>query len=94
MLISQGYPAIATFGAQVTDEQIKLLRVFQAGLMLAPDHDPPGELWRRRLIHGLIKFIPLLDIPLVDGSGSDLGDLEPDDISLHLRGVKVVTSYT
>lgn len=87
MLISEGYPAIATFGAQVTPDQLRHLRVFQQGVMLAPDNDGAGIKWLSTLTKYLERFIPVLHVPKVDGHGSDLGDLHPDELSTHLKGV-------
>lgn len=44
-LTSLGYPSVATFGSEITDEQMRLLRYFQQGVILAPDNDPPGFKW-------------------------------------------------
>lgn len=87
MLISEGYPAIATFGSQITTDQLRHLRVFQQGIMLAPDNDGAGTKWLETLTEYLERFIPILHVPVVYGHGSDLGDLHPDELSTHLRGV-------
>jgi DNA primase len=86
-LISEGYPAIATFGAQLTDQQLKLLRVFQAGVQLAPDNDNPGIVWRDRATRYLKRYIPVLHVPPVGIAGDDLGDLKPEFLSTHLCDV-------
>lgn len=88
-LISEGFPAIATFGSQITPAQIKHLRSFQQGILLAPDNDPAGTIWLNKAIQGLERFVPLLEVPVVEGIGKDLGDLSPSELSLHLRDVKV-----
>lgn len=87
MLISEGYPAIATFGAQVTSDQLRHLRVFQQGIMLAPDNDLAGTKWLTTATEYLKRFVPVLQVPTVTGSGSDLGDLHPDELSIHLKGI-------
>lgn len=87
MLISEGYPAIATFGSQLTPDQLKHLRVFQQGVMLAADNDGAGTKWLGTLTEYLRKFIPVLHVPVVYGHGSDLGDLHPDELPTHLKGV-------
>ncbi|MDB5280843.1 MAG: hypothetical protein JWR61_5798, partial [Ferruginibacter sp.] len=79
--------AIATFGSQVTQQQLKLLRVFQNGVMLAPDNDIAGTNWRTTLSEYLTRYIPVLHVPVVPGGGNDLGDLHPDELPVHLRGV-------
>lgn len=91
-LISDGFPAVATFGAQVTPHQLRLLRVFQGGLWIARDNDAPGAAWRDKLVNGLHRYVPLCDVPVVEGDGADLGDA--DDISPYLRDVKVALPTT
>jgi hypothetical protein len=49
-----GWPAVATFGATVTPEQLKLLRRFQQGVIIAPDNDKPG-------VEGLVKMADYLE---------------------------------
>lgn len=88
MLISEGYPAIATFGSQVTPDQLRLLRVFNQGVMLAPDNDVAGTNWLSSLTEYLERFVSVLHVPVVDGHGSDLGDLHPDELPTHLKGVR------
>jgi hypothetical protein len=83
-LESLGIPAVATFGSTLSQEQIRLLRKCQQGLVLARDNDPPGEKWVKdnRLDHEplaaqLERFVPL-QIALTIGpkdKGGDLGDL-------------------
>lgn len=87
-LESLGIPAVATFGANVSAEQIRLLRKCQQGLVLARDNDPAGEKWVRdkRLDHEplaaqLERFVPV-QIALTIGpkdKGGDLGDLVGDE---------------
>lgn len=88
MLIGEGYPAIATFGSQVTPDQLKLLRVFQQGLLLAPDNDLAGQEWLKNTVSYLQRYIPLLKVQEVYGHGSDLGDLESDELAPHLSGLE------
>lgn len=85
-LISEGYSSIATFGAQVTDEQLKLLRVFQQGVQLAPDADPAGDLWLHKATEYLVRYVPVMHVPRVESGiiGSDLGDLDPEDLATYL----------
>lgn len=93
MLISRGYPAIATFGGQVTPEQLKLLRIFQKGVILAPDNDSVGKEWIGKATEALLRYIPLLGVPLVQGSGSDLGDLQPEELPTHLQGIYAILAH-
>lgn len=73
-LISEGIPAIATFGSQVTPSQCKALRIFQQGICLSRDNDTAGIKWRQMIINELERFIPLYEVDVIEGSGSDLGD--------------------
>lgn len=78
MLISRNYSAIATFGAQITPDQTKLLRIFSNGIILAPDNDEGGVIWESRMIYDLSKYIPLWRLGLVEGNKSDLADYKGD----------------
>lgn len=89
-LISEGFPAIATFGSQITPDQCKNLRGFQQGIILAPDNDIPGYKWYTAAIKELHKFVPLyLAEPLGD-LGTDLGDVARSDLLSTLADVKDV----
>jgi DNA primase len=82
-LLSEGYSSIATFGANVSEVQASLLKIFQAGIILAPDNDKAGEQWTNRLTKWLWRFVPISITDLVDGAGSDLGDLVSDPELVH-----------
>lgn len=77
MLESLGTPSVATYGAQVSEEQMKLLRTFQQGIIVAPDNDEAGIKGRNALTKELGRYIPVLHVPLVSGEGKDLQDLWP-----------------
>lgn len=83
-LLSQGHEAIATFGAGVHQEHVRLLRVFQEGVLLAPDHDKAGEKWFRGLSEALEPYIPVGAVLPPDSEGGDLGDLTPEELDQHL----------
>lgn len=87
-LISEGYPAVATFGAEVTEAQLRHMRQFQQGVILAADNDEPGSKWLAANTNYLERYIPVLIAPRVQGHGSDLGDLHPNELSSHLKGTK------
>lgn len=96
-LISQGYSSIATFGAGVSAEKMGLLRVFNQGVILAPDNDPAGYAWLddpgKTTLHGYLeRYVPVLVVPYVEGSGADVGDLEPEQLSMHLKGTNYLIS--
>jgi DNA primase len=77
MLESLGVPAVATYGAQVSEEQLKLLRTFQQGIRIAPDHDEAGIKGRNQITRALENYIPILHVPFVGKEGGDLQDLWP-----------------
>lgn len=94
-LWSNGYPAVATFGSSIDESQLRLLRTFPS-LILAPDNDvpkdpdatPAGIKWRNRLTEYLEPYTAVASLPVLPGSGADIGDLAsnpeylPDYISL------------
>lgn len=79
-LESLGFAAVGTFGANVTDTQLRLLRSFQSGLVLSPDADDAGGKWTRDLSEYLVDYVPvrLMD-EVSDEPGADLGDLAKED---------------
>lgn len=83
-----GFSSVATFGAGVTSEQLRLLRKCQQGVILAPDNDSPGTKFRTSVAEYLEKFIPvkITDPVGVEGSGSDLADVEDsEDVITYIR---------
>ena len=87
-LISEGHPAIATFGAQITEAQLRHLRQFQQGVILAPDNDSAGRKWLDTTTKYLERFIPVNSVGPVEGEGADLGDLQPTQLQWHLENTK------
>jgi DNA primase len=81
-LESNGVPAVATFGASVTTDQWKRLRVFQKGVAIAPDNDEAGVEYLAKAEKELEPYVPLYFIHPPDGEGADLGDLakEPETV--------------
>lgn len=71
-------PTIATFGSNINDEQVKLLRGFIHGVKLAPDNDHPGEKWLDHLADYLERYVPVAIVPPQGKSGDDLGDLSTE----------------
>jgi len=61
-LASLGIPAIATFGANVSSEQLVIIRALQQGVILAPDEGKAGEVWRNILIDYLERYIPVMEM--------------------------------
>jgi DNA primase len=63
-LASLGIPAVATFGATVSKEQMKMLRGCQQGIVLAQDNDQAGDKWRGDLISYLDRYIPVMEMEI------------------------------
>lgn len=74
-LYQLGYTAVATFGAQVTDEQIRLLRSFSWGVILSFDNDHAGQSACDMVCNRLRKTIPVHVIGLSGAEKEDLNDL-------------------
>jgi DNA primase len=89
-LSSLGYPAVAYFGEVPKDAQLRLMRRFTAGVILAPDNDPTGSKLLTASTPYLERFIPVYHAARVDmGPKADLGDYAqckyPErEVSLHL----------
>lgn len=82
LLASEGFAAVATFGSNVNDAQMRLLRRFPE-ILLAADNDKPskegrpaGLKWRDQLTTYLKKYSVVRWVPLVPEAGSDLGDVK------------------
>lgn len=88
-LLSNGFPAMATFGAEMTPQQMMYLRRFTKGVILARDNDKAGVKWEFTNTNYLERFIPVFHVDPVDrGEGADLGDLSPEELSEHMKGMK------
>jgi DNA primase len=78
-LHSLDIPAVATFGASIHQQQIRTIRSFQTGVILAPDNDAVGmeKYWGAAL--GLNHYVPVKWIEPADDlkPKEDLGDLDP-----------------
>lgn len=68
------WPVVATFGATIPPEQLKLLRRFQQGVIIAPDCDKPGVESLVKTADYLEGFIPVSYIEPEGASGDDLLD--------------------
>lgn len=71
--VSCGFPAVATFGSNVNEAQMRLLRRFNR-VMLCPDNDPAGAQWARGLYSYLIKYTRIWIPPAVEWDKGDIGD--------------------
>lgn len=87
-LASYDIPAVAYFGSKPTDEQKRLLRRFNQGVVLAPDNDSnmAGDKILG-VIDYLERYIPVWVADKVEGQdGADLGDYAyTDDPERHVR---------
>ena len=83
-LKQMGYSALGTFGSQVNEAQLRLLRRFRSGLILCPDNDNAGNEWFSHLYDYLVRYVPLKGVSPVPGSKGDLADLSDDEARLHL----------
>jgi hypothetical protein len=63
-LASLDIPAVATFGATVSKEQMRLLRKWQHGVVLAQDNDQAGCKWRDDLVSYLDRYIPVMEMEI------------------------------
>jgi len=86
-LLSEGHPAIGTFGSQITPAQLQLLRGFQSGVLLARDNDEAGIKWLQTAKIYLERYIKVGVVPPINGEGSDLNDLPKQYLSEYLEGV-------
>lgn len=74
-LESNDIPAVSYFGGSINETQLKLLRRFQKGVILAPDNDEVGNTFVKDATEYLERFIEVKVLPPVPGkAGSDLGD--------------------
>lgn len=83
-IVGHGWPAVATFGATATDEQLKLLRRFQQGVVIAPDNDKPGVEAMIKMATYLDGFIPVSYVEPGGSTGDDL--MDRGDVTALLHG--------
>jgi len=82
------HPAVATFGAQVTDDQIKLLQSFRWGVTLSFDNDDPGRSACDTLVKRLHKTIPVHVIDSFGSEKQDLNDVPPEMVESLIKDSK------
>ena len=87
-----GYTVVATFGASVSDVQIRLLGSFTRGVYLSYDADPDyknakgqwvkgaGQKALKELRERLSNYVPVWVVPNVTTNKGDLADLPDDEI--------------
>lgn len=88
-LWSLNQPSISTFGSNVNDQQLVLLRGFIDGVILAKDNDKPGEKWAARITEYLERFVPVFHCETVGENGNDLGDVSEAEVLAALHRVEV-----
>lgn len=71
--------AVGTFGSNVNDAQMRLLRRCQAGVVLCPDNDKAGGQWYTHLSEYLRRYVPVEAVAPVKGDKGDLADLSDND---------------
>lgn len=96
--------SVGTFGAQVTDQQIRLLVTLPHGVILARDEDPDYLNSKGKWVTGagvkafasnadrLSAKIPVWSIPSIDKEKGDLADLVDDEVLALLARKKTVFS--
>jgi hypothetical protein len=80
-LRSYGIPAVAYFGSKPTEIQLRLLRRFTNGVILAPDNDSNAAGDKiLETVDYLERFVPVYIADKVEGDdGADLGDYAKTD---------------
>lgn len=75
-----GYDAVATFGAKVTDAQLRLLRTIESGIYLSFDNDKDGRAALARCNAHLMGEVPVWSLPFIDKDKGDICDLTDDEV--------------
>jgi len=83
-----GYPSVATFGASVSDEQIRLLRSFSWGVTLSFDNDAAGRQACGMLCDRLHKTIPIHITEEFGEHKQDLNDLSKNEVEKVITNAK------
>jgi len=88
-LYSLGYPAVATFGANVSDAQLRLLIEYAESIVLALDNDQAGLVEMRRILR--LKWhhrMPFVIFNYEVTPGKDPGEATPEQVHAgHLAAV-------
>lgn len=74
-----GFLAVGTFGSNINDAQLRLLRKFRHGVVLCPDNDKAGGEWYINARDYLKRYVPLEGVAPVQGTKGDLADLSDVD---------------
>ena len=79
-LNQMGFPAVATLGANVSREQLRLLEKYATKIILAPDSDEAGQGFAKKITDAVkTREISLIKIP--EGK-KDIGDMTREEILL------------
>ncbi len=73
-LRSLGISAVAYFGDVPNEDQLKLMRKFTQGVILAPDNDSNGDKLLQKATEYLEPYLDVYHIPKVGNAHGDLGD--------------------
>lgn len=77
-LYQMGFNAVATLGANVSREQLRLLEKYATKIILAPDSDEAGQSFVKKIMDGIkSREISLIKIP--EGK-KDIGDMTKEEI--------------
>lgn len=77
-LHQMGFAAVATLGANVSREQLRLLEKYATKIILAPDSDDAGEGFVKKIIDNVkSREISLIKIP---AGKKDIGDMTKEEI--------------
>ena len=77
-LNQMGFNAVATLGANVSREQLRLLEKYATKIILAPDSDEAGEGFTKKIIDNIkSREISLIKIP---AGKKDIGDMTKEEI--------------
>jgi len=83
-----GYPSVATFGSQVTSEQIRLLTSFSWGVVLSFDNDSAGKNACDHVSDRLRKTVPVHIVDSFGDEKADLNDLPEQDVVQLIENAK------
>jgi DNA primase len=83
-----GYPAVATFGASISDRQISLLKNFSWGIILSFDNDEAGARATKLVAERLRKTVPTHIIDVQGKEKSDLNDFSEQDVVQFIENAK------
>ena len=76
-----GYPAVATFGATVSENQENLLARSRGPLYLAYDNDVAGQKAARDVAESMKRRANVHIVPPPEGEKADMGDLNGPEIA-------------